>query len=286
MQELTYNTTFYQPKFNGTDFEGFEPETIKALDANGDVIIDKKTNQPVPILGNNSYDFLINKPQSKGYIEQRKREIAKQYNLDPNTTQVENMVRVELRDLVDTSPYKKASSKELKQDLAPVVKNYMGGSGGTKTEPTINEVYDRLFAYTKTKLEEYKNNPQKFGKKDYVQVNLLDTDLRNVVLKEARNAEGDQALGIRDIKIKLDENGTMGVYGAKKGNLIGTLTPQGINVPATPKAGGKEKEIKTVPKLSEYGTADQAAIKAFMKANKLGEQEAIRILIEKRGLRK
>lgn len=286
MQELTYNPTFYQPKFTGTDFEGWQPETENATE-NGKEIIDENTKQPVPILGHNSYNFLMSKPQSMAYINQRKRQLAQQYNLDPNGVKVENLVRVELRDLVDTSPYKKASSKELQEQKAPVVKNYMGGSGGSG-DTTINQVYDRLFAFTNRKLDEYKeknlgDTDKKTGKfkvRDYVQVNLLDSDLRKAVLKEARDAFGTQELGVEEIKIKLDENGTMGIYD-NKNNLKAQITSQGINLPSTPKAGGKEKEIKRIPKLSEYGAADVKRIQKFMQDNNVGEQEAIKVLIAK-----
>lgn len=286
-QELTYNPTFYQPKFNGTDFEGFQPETENALDDKGQVVVDANKNE-IPILGHNSYAFLMSKPQSMAYINQRKRQIAQENNLDPNSVQVENAVRAELHDLVGNSPYRKASSKEIQQQQAPVVKNYMGGSGGSK-EPTINDVYDRLFAFTNRKLDEYKEknmgdtNPKtgKFKIRDYVQVNLLDTDLMDVVLKTARKATGEQDLGTEGIKIRLDENGTMGIYRAKGDKLIAQLTSQGTNLPSTPKAGGKEKEIKRIPKLSEYGSPDQKRIQKFMSDNNLGEQEAIKVLIEK-----
>ena len=103
----------------------------------------------------------------------------------------------------------------------------------------------------------------------------------DIVLKTARNASGQQDLGTESIKIKLDENGTMGIYDAKKDRLITQITSQGVNLPSTPKAGGKEKETKRVPKLSEYGEADVKRIQKFMQDNKAGEQEAIKVLIAK-----
>ena len=114
-------------------------------------------------------------------------------------------------------------------------------------------MYSRLKTFVNTKLKTYKDNPKQFGNKDYIQANLLDTDIRDIVLKEARAASGVPELGTAAIKIKLDENGTMGIYYSEDDSLIGQLTEQGLNVRASQGVPSKNKVIRDMKYKTSNG---------------------------------
>jgi hypothetical protein len=279
----------FVPKHGYATINGQERIQIPKTDAMGNPILDKDKKpimEDMKIAQDDAWQYFTTNPETKGYLNVAMQKYAKENNLPVTSTQVDNYGRNLAYKIMESSPNIKGSYKEEEQKLAPNIKINMGGGGSGSKEPTINDVYDRLFAFTNRKLDEYKNNETKVtdsktGKlvdKNYIQANLLDTDIRNVVLKEARNAIGDKDLGIKDIKIKLDENGMMGIYD-KNNKLQAQLTPQGVNLPVTPKAGGKEKEIKRIPGLQSYSKELQLKISNFMKKNKLGEQDAIRELI-------
>lgn len=133
MVETDYNPSMYEIKYgSGGEFQGFQAKTDHPKDDKGQIIKDADGN-PVNILGHSGYDFFMNKPESKGYINQRKREIAAQYNLDPNSTQVENAVRNELWNDVDTSPNRKTGRKEMKSNVTYINTGAGKGKGGDGT---------------------------------------------------------------------------------------------------------------------------------------------------------
>lgn len=134
MVETDYNPALYQIKYGtGGEFKGFQPRTDKALDEKGEVIVNKKTNEPVPILGSDTYGFFMNKPEIKGYINQRKRQISQENNLDPNSVQVENMVRHELWNDLENSPSRKTGHKEVKSNVTYINTGEGKGKGGDGT---------------------------------------------------------------------------------------------------------------------------------------------------------
>ncbi len=234
-------------------------------------------NAPIRVVTDDVYRTVLSDPQAAAYIRQETRKFANQFGMALDSPQAEYFSKALVYDELNKN--KPATFlKEFQAQKQPLPPRQTVNVGGAK-EPTINDVYDRMFAYVNDRLETYKKDPKKYGPKDYVQVNLLDSDIRNVVLKEARAATGNNELGIADIKIKVDDRGMMGMYDLES-NLIGQITPQGTNIPVTPRATGKEKEVKRIPPLKSYGSELQTRIKRFMSDNKLGEQQAIQILIE------
>lgn len=256
------------------------PQTDETKSINQYLTGTQNPTEPLRLVSDDLYSRVQNNPSIMGAVNADTVEYAKSLGRTPKPEEIIAFQKAKLYDIYSRSGRSGFKREDVKVDLAPVtnVRVSTGGAGGK--EPTINDIYTRLHGFVESKLDEYKQNPDKFGKKDWVQANMLDADIRKVVLSEAREALGDNTISVADIKIKLDENGQMGIYN-KKDKLLGQLTQQGLNVRATPKAAGKEKEIKSIPPIKSYSDIQQKAIIAFMKANKLGESDAIRILIEK-----
>ena len=234
--------------------------------------------KPLRMVSDNEFNRMRYNPAVMGGINAETQKFAQALGRVPQPEEIIAFQKAKLYDIYANNAKVGFVHEDVQETKAPIVKNTTNINTGGAKEPTINDIYDRMFATINSKLAEYKAEPKKWGNKDYVQVNILDTDMRNIVLKEARNAIGDQTIGVSDIKIKVDENGMMGIYD-KKDRLKAQITPQGTNIPVTPKSGGKEKEVKRIPPISSYGKPLQQTIRQFMADNKLKEQDAIQILI-------
>ena len=254
---------FYQPltDASGKPTGDFEPKHETFTDNNAVVMHEwmgdagEKVKAPIKLLDKGAFEQIFsprNNPAAAAYL---RNEVKKQMQgkAPLNTSQAEALSRAIAYDLVKDNMTESASIKVREEQKQPIVKNYIGGSGSGSKEPTINDVYSRLKSHVDTKLEQYKNNPKQFGNKDWVQVNTLDSDIRDIVLKEARAASGVPELGTSSIKIKVDENGVMGIYNVDDNSLIGQLTEQGLNVRASQGVPSKNLVIKNMKYKASNG---------------------------------
>jgi len=191
----------------------------------------KPIKEPVKMLPLEDYETITQDKGANGYIRQK----ITEFGLDPDSTAGQNYGRKVAFEALNASSKAKTRFSELKgQAAAPITKiNVSTGGGSGSKAPTINDVYSRLKVFVDDKLKKYKDNPNVYGKKDWVQINALDSDIRKVILAEARDATGNNDLGIQSIKIKVDDNGVMGIYDVKKNKLITQITEQGVNVAAS-----------------------------------------------------
>lgn len=192
--------------------------------------------EPRKMLTTDDWETVKNDFPTRKLIEQE----VKRRGKDPNTTEGEMEARAIGFQLINASSKAKTRfSEKVKQVAppAPVIKNVINTGTTKNTAPTINDVYSRLKKLVDEKMELHKNNPKKY--KDYQQINTLPSDIRKIVLAEARDATGISDLGVGSIKIKLDNNGTMGIYNADDNSLITQLSEQGVNVSAS--VGTKNK---------------------------------------------
>ncbi len=253
---------FYQPltDASGKPTGDFEPKHETFTDNDAVVMHEwmgddgQKVNAPIKLLDKDAFEQIFspaNNPAAAAYL---RNEVKKQMQgkAPLNSSQAEALSRAIAYDLVRDNMTEPASIKLKEEQKQPIVKNYIGGSGGSK-EPTINDIYTRLKNHVDGKLKQYKDNPKQFGNKDWVQVNTLDSDIRDIVLKEARAASGVPELGTSSIKIKIDENGTMGIYNVDDNSLIGQLTEQGLNVRASQGVPSKNLVIKNMKYKASNG---------------------------------
>lgn len=246
-------------------FQGFEPRhdfaTVNGvrqqqpvLDAEGRQVMQngKPVTEDVKIVQPEDWNMLINDKRAAPYILQEVRKYASQKGISPASPEAEIYGKQLGYQLLDQSSKNYSTHKETSvQKAAPININTGGAGGKAGGEATINDVYSRLNAFVKDKLDEYKSDPVKWNNKDYVQANLLDTDILDVVLKAARNATGQQDLGANGIKIMVDEDGSMGIYNSKTDKLVGRLTEQGLNVKASIRGKDKNKVIQKMKKVTD-----------------------------------
>lgn len=250
---------FYQPELDAskTPTGKFEPKYEIFKD--GDQVVmhewigdaGEKIKEPIRLLDKQAFDKIFSPANNAAAAAYLRNEVKKhtQGKTPIDSSQAESLARALAYNLVRDNMTGEAYIKRKEEQKQPIVKNYMGGSGGAK-EPTINDIYSRLRSHVDTKLKEYKDNPKQFGNKDWVQVNTLDSDIRDIVLKEARSASGVPDLGTSSIKIKIDEDGVMGIYYAEDDSLLGQLTEQGINVRASQGIPSKNLVIKGMKKVT------------------------------------
>lgn len=137
----------------------------------------------------------------------------------------------------------------VKQPLPPRISIKVNN---TKTDPTINDVYDQI----DSRLEQ-----SKIEGAPYLQVNLLQGKAPNLVLDEAKKATGNNDLEQKDIMLIKDENG-IGIFHSKTsdkpGELIKYIDKVSTNLPVQANAKAKAEVVKQGnPKKSQPEIVEQ-----------------------------
>ena len=142
--ELTYNPIMFQPKKDEQGvFGGFQASTDYVKQ--GDELVLDKNGKPIEILGQPAYDYFMDKPETAGYINQRRREIAKEQNLNPNDAQVENLLRHELWKEVSNSPQQKTAYKESKGNITYISTGKDGSGKGAGGGEEVRDIHTPAF---------------------------------------------------------------------------------------------------------------------------------------------
>lgn len=183
-------------------------------DTQGNVI-----EEPIKMLTLDDWESVKNDYYFRKYIDQEVRNQKK----DPTTTEGENYARAIAYQLINANSRTKTKYSEKVAQVAapaPVIKNVI--NTGDKKNIEIGDVYPRLKNILDKKIELHNANPSKYN--PYQELNTLPTDLRKLVLKEARFSSGTDDLSAEFVKIMYDDNGVMGIYNAKTDKFIASLT--------------------------------------------------------------
>lgn len=231
-------------------FQGFEPRhdfaTVNGvrqqqpvLDAEGRQVMQngKPVTEDVKIVQPDDWNMLINDKRAAPYILQEVRKYASQKGISPASPEAEIYGKQLGYQLLNQSSKDYSTHKETSVQKAAPINISVGGQGkGGAADANINDMYTRLYKQADNVIN-VKGRP-------YMQANMMPPDIMTVVLKQAKDAKGNSDLSNADIYLAFDENKNLGIYGKDDNVLITEVTPQGINVVATPGIKGKQKAIK------------------------------------------
>jgi hypothetical protein len=219
------------------------------LDANG-----KPVMEDMKIAQDDAWNFFTSNPQTKGYLNVKMQQYAKDNNLPVTSTQVDNYGRNVLYNIMKENPYVKGSYLENKKELQPKYTFNMGGGAGD-AEQRIKDEYTKLSDYLKVGQERNDKISDLLsqGKSDKEIISLVPqasqstinrikkggtktygapfTELRSPVqvdiiqkINASRPKESDK-YSAKDVYISTDENGQINVYSAKEDEMGMKLMP-------------------------------------------------------------
>lgn len=205
----------------------------------------KNVKAPIRVLDSNVFNDLPTAAKAFALQEARKHIIGKidpltNKPIRPDDPRVEMFARAVAYDELNSDLRKSGSIKKIEASKANPIRNTTNtntGNGKTSDNIAINDVYGGI--ETKVNDEVSKGNTE-------VRVNSLSSDEQKAVLEEARKLTGDNELNNEDIVLskrgneiniyKVQDDGTLKI---SVENLVGSITPKGINLNKQPSV--KEK---------------------------------------------
>lgn len=284
--ETTYNPIMYQPKMKNGVFQNDFQASTDYVKKNGQLVLDKNNN-PIEVLGQPAYDYFMSNPKTKGYINQRKRQIALENNLSINDAQLENLIRHELWNEISNSPQRKTSYKEAKGDITYINTGGGKGAGGGEEVRDIHTPAANLYEEGQAKKDKA-IDLIKQGKSDEEIVKMtglskgailatrqgrgkyrmplntkeLDAEFVNRIIdnlpKKSKTAQGKTEIvpyTNADVGVQQNDNGDWEVYDKEGKNLIATISPETLGWKIQP--GAKEK--RTLAQEEKQRTRSKAS---------------------------
>jgi hypothetical protein len=227
----------FEPKYGHVTIDGGKIKQIEKRDIEGNIIIDPKTKQPVMedqrIAQDDAWNFFTSNPQTKGFLNVKMQQYAKENNVPVTSTDVTNYGRHLLYNIMKSSPNIKGSYLENKEKLAPLPKAPRGGGSGAGGGEMRD--YDKLIH------DAYKKAVSTYGSGYNLKVSDLESDLQTAIINSLKGSGYSKARADKYILME-DASGVLRVIDINTQKDVLPVT-SALNTVKQITKGGKEESV-------------------------------------------